>query len=182
MVSIHIDWTEEDEKEDFNLECPNTNHHERFGTDGETEEGATTDLNGDPCEPYEQCKACEYDSGYVRPIVNHGHIIDYDGMITDEIRLKIALETACVLVQNNKTDDWFIALTGCGMDLGPDVAYSYVLAQKWLPLDLMEKLDVGWCKTQLSKEQFEKLSTIMKEQSARHAERFADMSRKWTEV
>ena len=176
MTIIMIDeW----DTEVFDLECPNTDHHDRYGYHWETEYESETDSNGDPCEPYEGCPDCEDDSGYLAPMSNYGHIIDYDGMITDEIRKKIASETPCILVQNNKTGQWLIALTGGGMDLSPRIAYAYVLAQKWLPLDLMESLDREYCRQELGAEKFETLRSIMDQQTANQQNRFANMHEQW---
>lgn len=180
MTSVTIDW--EEARDNFNLDCPNTEHHERYGIEWETPYESTTDRNGDPCEEYEGCPVCEDDCGQVIPMMNYGHIITYDGMITDAVRLKIAKETACVLVQNNKTDRWFIALMGGGMDLSPHIAYAYFLAQKWLPLDLLEELRAEWCKIELSKEKFEELRAVVKQQSMAAASAFTDTSRNWIDA
>ena len=176
MTHIMIDDWHTDE---FDLDCPNTEHHDRYGYHWETEYESETDTKGNPCEPYEGCPTCEDDNGRLEPMNFAGHIIDYDGMITDEIRKKIAFETACILVQNNKTGQWLIALTGGGTDLGPHIAYAYVLAQKWLPLDLMGSLDREYCRQELGAAKFETLRSIMDQQTANQQNRFANMHEQW---
>ena len=135
--------------------------------------------NGNPCEPYEGCQICEDDSGQLEPVMLYGHILTTDIMINDNTPLKIATETACALIQNNKTGQWFIALMGGGMDLSPHIAYAYVLAQKWLPDDMLETLSMSWCKTELDKGQFEKLRAIMEEQTGFTSRRLAEAQKKW---
>ena len=112
-------------------------------------------------------------------MMNYVYPLDHDGMVTDAKRTKIASETACVLVQKMETEEWFIALTGGGMNLSPDIAYAYVIAQKWLPTGFMYSLDVRYCKNELGEEQFETLRDIMEQQSRMTKEEMADMHAKW---
>ena len=65
------------------------------------------------------------------------------------------------------------------MDLSPSIAYAYYLAQKWLPLDLLQELKAGWCKTSLSSEHFEELKKVIIEQLPTEKSRFEEKIKDW---
>lgn len=181
-----FDWSEnmdESGESIFDLNCPNYEHHEKYGCGWETAYNATEDQKGDDCEPYQGCPCCEDDSGNLAPMMNFIYPLDYDGFITGDEgtqkRIKIASETNCVCVQNTKTDEWFLTLTGGGMDLSPSIAYAYVIAQKWLPLELLQELNPGWCKDTLSKEHFKELRDICMKQTENENHRFREKYDKW---
>ena len=90
--------------------------------------------------------------------------------------------TVCVLVENQKTDEWFLALTGGGMDLSPSIAYAYYLVQKWIPMELLQQLSAGWCKDSLSKEHFKTLREILVEQSKMESDRFNEKWKEWKQL
>ena len=165
MVSVELDFGK-NEFEGVDLECPNTEHHKRFGSGWDTEFGATKDIHGNQCKPYEGCPACTEDSGSIEPLFSYGHIVEDHYMITDELRTKIASETPCALVESMDTEEWFIILTGAGMDFSPQIAYAYVLAQNRIPLDLLAGLNVTWCRQTLSSEQFTAVQECINENSA----------------
>ena len=186
--AINFDWSEnfnENGEETFDLQCPNRIHHDQYGRGWETAYNATEDLQGEECEAYQGCPCCEDDSGNLSPMMNFLYPLDYDGYITNDsekgqaIRIKIASETNCVLVENNKTGEWFLTLTGGGMDLSPSIAYAYYLAQKWLPLDLLQELKAGWCKASLSSEHFEELKKVIIEQLPTEKSRFEEKIKDW---
>ena len=180
MTGIYIDW--EKEAKNYDLECPNDEQHRRFSSGWAVPPGSTTDHDGNPCEPYEGCPTCEDDRGYLEPMLNYGYVIDYDGMITREVQTKIASETACILVHNNNTNQWFITQTGGGMDLSAHIAYAYVLAQKWLPLDLLDSIGKGNCKLELNAKQFKMVSDVVKEQTKMMQDRFATSCEAWNKA
>lgn len=179
--AISFDWSKnysEDGESRFNLDCPNTEHHEKYGRDWETTYEATQDLNGEKCEPYEGCQCCEDDSGNLAPMMNFIYPLDYQGLVTKEKQIELA-QTNCILVQENETDDYFLTLTGGGMDLSPSIAYAFMIAQKWLPLDLINELNPGWCKCQLSEKKFKQLRNIIREQLNSEISRFKEKKQKW---
>ena len=109
----------------------------------------------------------------------------YDGFITNDeekgrkIRTEIATETNCVCVENNKTGEWFLALTGGGMDLSFSIAHAYMIAQKWLPVDLLNQLSPGWCKDNLNDKVFKKLRRICREQINMEISKLKEKKQKW---
>jgi len=192
-IGISFDWSEnynENGEAVFNLTCPNSEHHDKFGCGWETKYNATEDKNGDPCEPYEGCPCCEDDSGNLAPMMNFIYPLDYQGMVDEgydgesrkenvERRIKIASETNCICVENQKTGEWFLTLTGGGMDLSFSIAHAYMIAQKWLPIHLLSQLSAGWCKDNMSKKDFQQLRTICREQLKNEISKFREMKQKW---
>ena len=154
MNAISIDWR--DEYENFDLECPNIENHE---------------------EDDESCDVCE--NGYVQPMMNYIYPMDYTYSDIRSRRLEVAQKTDCVLVQNINTDEWFLTLTGGGMDLSPSIGLAYVIAQSWLPRDLLHELNAGWCKDSLSEKNFKRLRKAMKEQLRREKAGTSERLREW---
>lgn len=181
-LGINVDWSknynEDTGEQIYDLSCPNREHHEKYGTGWHTEYNCT-ELDGEKIEAYQGCPTCEDDSGYLEPMMNYVYPLDYDGMVTEEKRIKITTETSCILVENNETGEWVIALTGGGMDLSPQIAYAFFIAQKWLPLDLIRDLKSGWCKDSLSEEKFKELWTVVKDQLKMEKSRFAEALKNW---
>ena len=168
MNSLSIDWSEEGISERFDLTCPNTEYHEKNGYNYENEKS-------------EGCPACEDDSGHVAPMMNYLYPLDYTHSDIASRALDVALETNCVLVQNTDTEEWFLTLTGGGMDLSPSIAYAYVLAQTWIPKDLLHELKAGWCKDSLSEEKFKKLRKTIREQLKQEKHSIAEKTKEWNQ-
>ena len=49
---------------------------------------------------------------------------------------KVVNETNCTVMENTETDEYFLVLTGGGMNLSQDIAYAYFLLEKWIPFEL----------------------------------------------
>ena len=186
--SINFDWSENYDQNGearFNLDCPNTEHHEQYGYHWETEYNAIEDKNGEKCDPYEGCPCCEDDSGNLAPMMNYLYPLDYQGLVTKEIQIELA-QTNCMIVQENSTDDYFLVLNGGGMDLSPAIAYAYFKAQKWLPLELLHEIKSGWVKDSLSAEKFEELKAVIVEQLnsqiSRTQEKYAEWNKPSKEI
>lgn len=192
-LAIDFDWSENYDtdtgEETFDLTCPNREHHNKYGTGWHTEYESEEDLEGNKCTPYQGCPCCEDDGGYLAPMMNYYYKLDYKGFVDGEydeskegekIRTRIASETSCICVENTKTGEWVITLTGGGMDLSPHIAYAFFLAQKWMPLDLLESLRAGWCKDSLSEKQFKELKKVIKEQLRNEIVKFREKSKQWS--
>lgn len=114
MFSInrrHVDWQKE--YEDWDLECP--------------------------CCGGKGCDYCE-GMGYVQPYWN---IVWDTGLsqIAPPTQVKILKKTNCFVAFNTMEDEWYLGLTGCGMDLTPSLAAAWVLLGFWwLPLDWVERI------------------------------------------
>lgn len=156
MNAISIDWSTDYEK--FDLTCPNMENHK---------------------EDEESCDVCQ--NGYVEPMMNYLYPLDYTYSDIASRALEIAQETSCVLVQNTETEEWFLTLTGGGMDLSPSIAYAYMLAQTWLPTDLLHELKAGWCKDSLSEKKFKKLRAQIKKQLKQQRAQTLENLKDWSQ-
>jgi hypothetical protein len=47
--------------------------------------------------------------------------------------IKVCRNTNCTVVEDNETNDFYLALTGGGMDLSQDIAYAYILTDGRIP-------------------------------------------------
>jgi hypothetical protein len=54
--------------------------------------------------------------------------------------LKVMKETNCTILENSETGEYFLALCGGGMNLSQDIAFSYVILEKWIPQDLLNSV------------------------------------------
>ncbi len=183
VFAIDFDWSENfDEntgEQRFNLDCPNTEHHNKYGNGWDTAYEATEDTNGEECAPYQGCPCCEDDSGYLAPMMNYLYPLDYQGLITQEIQIELA-QTNCMLVQENSTDDYYLVLNGGGMDLSPSIAWAYYKAQKWLPVSLLQELKAGWVKDSLEESKFEELKSLIVEQLASEKSKLDEQLTQWS--
>lgn len=59
-----------------------------------------------------------------------------DRLPDEEQIVKICRETNCTVVMKKDTEEYFLALTGGGMDLSQDIALTYIIAQGWIPTAL----------------------------------------------
>lgn len=112
------------------------------------------------------------------PMMNYGHLLDIKP--EEEDILRVILNTNCNVMQNTETDEYFIVLTGGGMDLSQDIGLSYIWLQKWIPEDLIKNI----CSQEgfsISKENFKILKKEILEQSKRYAGCFSDLNKRWSE-
>ncbi len=69
---------------------------------------------------------------------------------------KITRDTSCTVVYNNEEDQYYLALTGGGMNLSQDIALAYMIAQGFIEWDLLSSV----CLTNplsVGKENFKKI-------------------------
>ena len=69
------------------------------------------------------------------PIYNYAYPLSKGKPFTREEVLSVALETNCCVVKNIEDGDYFLSLTGCGMDLSQDIGYAYVLLGERIPVE-----------------------------------------------
>lgn len=195
MPGVHFDWSKNWNEEEgewiMDIRCPNEEHHEKYGYDWETKYNSTTDLKGNPCEPYQGCPCCEDDSGRIDVIWNTIWPLDFTGMVDNgwdgaskrenqQRRIQILKETPCACIENLDTGEWFICLRGAGMDFGPQIAYAFHLAQKWIPDEFLKRMDMQYCKQLLTDKQFKSLRRVAGQQILRGQNEFDQMQKKWS--
>lgn len=138
MFSIdkrQVDWQKE--FEDWDLSCPFCH--------GEDEQ--------------EECEDC-YGTGFVEPIWNTVWEIGFLGgrdVISEETVKEVIRETNCLVLFNHEEGKWYLTLSGCGMDLTPELCYAWLLLGfEWLPLEWAESLHVDYA-ANLSRGKFDRV-------------------------
>jgi len=61
---------------------------------------------------------------------------DYDYASFEEKVKEVCLKTNCTVVQKNSSGEYFLALTGGGMDLSQDIALAYLIIDGRIPASL----------------------------------------------
>lgn len=72
------------------------------------------------------------------PIYNYAYPLDKEPS-AEEI-IKVCLGTNCTVVKNLNEDAYYLALTGCGMDLSQDICKAYLLAGNNIPIEWAHKV------------------------------------------
>jgi len=93
-------------------------------------------------ETKEECK--EYDSNLETiarekadehyPIMLYAYPLGYKP--SDNKIIKVCTKTNCTVVEDIENGEYFLALSGGGMDLSQDIALSYLIIQGWIPTAL----------------------------------------------
>lgn len=64
-----------------------------------------------------------------------------EGEPSDEEIKKIHRKTSVTVVREKGTDQYFLALTGGGMDLSQDIARAYIIAENRVPIELAREVN-----------------------------------------
>ena len=122
MKSIYVDWTE-------------LRVHEEWIFVGrqvlEEKKGEWSEDNPE---------GIECDDGY--PMFNYAYPL-YRDDLSEETILRVCEETSCTVVFNNRDDKYYLALTGCGMDLSQDIALAYLIADGCIDWDMLEDVYIS---------------------------------------
>lgn len=96
------------------------------------------------------------------PMMNYAYPLEM-GDPGEEKTIEICLKTNCTVVEDTETGDFFLALTGGGMDLSQDIALAYMIAEKWLPTSLLRNVCTQPALS-VSKKEYRKIMRRIKEQ------------------
>lgn len=111
-------------------------------------------------ESDEECETCNGE-GMVVPIWNTAWEIDMHD-VSKETRLDIVESTNCVVFQD-ADGDYLLGLTGCGMDLSPDLCKAWLkLGFGWIPDNWIYKIsrDRKYCEYVAGEEWTEKIYEV----------------------
>ena len=64
---------------------------------------------------------------------------------SDEKIIEVCKRTACTVVMDNQTDDYYLALAGGGMDLSQDIALAYLITDGYIPHSLAMNINKQHC-------------------------------------
>ncbi|MGD2084562.1 MAG: hypothetical protein PVH61_00110 [Candidatus Aminicenantes bacterium] len=71
---------------------------------------------------------------YQLPVMLYAYPLDSEP--EREKIIEVCRRTNCTVVMKKDTEEYFLALTGGGMDLSQDMALAYIIAQGWIPTAL----------------------------------------------
>ena len=93
----------------------------------------------------EYCHECEsypddiYQSN--KPMMNFAYPLFSEP--DEEKIIKVCEETGCTVVYNSQDDNYYLALTGCGMNLSQDIALAYIIADGCIEWSMLENVSVS---------------------------------------
>jgi hypothetical protein len=58
----------------------------------------------------------------------------------EEKIIKVCEKTGCTVVYNSQEDCYYLALTGCGMNLSQDIALAYIIADGCIEWGMLENV------------------------------------------
>ena len=105
------------------------------------------------------CEHCE--NGWVVPIWNTAWEIELSD-VPKGVRIDILQTTNCTVFSDDE-GVYYLGLTGCGMDLTPDLCKAWLkLGQGWLPTSWIYEVsrDRGYCEYVAGKEWTEKIYEV----------------------
>jgi hypothetical protein len=71
---------------------------------------------------------------YQLPVLLYAYPLDLEP--AREKIIGVCRRTNCTVVMRKDTEEYFLALTGGGMELSQDIALAYIIAQGWIPTAL----------------------------------------------
>lgn len=84
-------------------------------------------------------KKLEEDPDLGIPMMNYAYPIEhFDG--NESIIKKVNEQTACCIVYDTEEEEYYLALTGGGMDLSQDIAKAYMIVQGFIEWDLLDEV------------------------------------------
>lgn len=113
------------------------------------------------------------------PMMLYAYPLEIDP--SEEEIIEVCERTACTVVQDNNTGEYFLALCGGGMDLSQDIALAFNIAQKWLPTSLLSSVCKQYGLTKGGKN-FKQIKDIIIEQSEMEGNRLLALAKEWKEI
>ncbi len=127
--SINVDWREEfEEWENIGRDVMRElfeEHPEEAEKDGhDVEDGKVTYLD-EVLDNYE-------------PMMNYAYLLQCNP--DREKLLRVCRETNLTVMYRESEDEYYLALTGGGMDLSQDIARAYQILETWIPIALISEV------------------------------------------
>jgi len=125
------------------------------------------------------CDKCDVHEDSAEPMMNYMYPLEF-GPDEDKI-LEIVQKTNCTVMENEETGEFFLALCGGGMDLSQDIALAYIIAEKWIPTEMLGVISSQENLSQSGKE-FRRIAEIIAEQSEMESARLKETAEKWRKL
>lgn len=127
--AINVDWSNQYEEGWENLGKSAIEENCKHKTQDKDTDKTNRETNMRYSNWCEECGHCE-DSA--EPMMNYAYPLDIEP--SEEAIIEIVNKTNCTVME--KDGEYFLALCGGGMDLSQDIALAYIIAQRWIPLEL----------------------------------------------
>ena len=176
--AISIDWSKEWENPDKWI-----NHGRNALEEGckhKTQDKDSSEDNRETNVKYSGwCDECGMGEDSAQPMMNFLYPLEMDSFSEEEI-LKVVNETNCTVMENDETGEWFLTLCGGGMDLSQDIAYAYMIMEKWIPMEFLSHV----CKQpelSIGGNHYKELAAAMIEQLEMRGEQLKAEGKRWKE-
>ena len=174
--SIDIDWREE-----FNENCDKwINHTEQIlRTKCNHTHESYKKSDEDKCSNMEYqnwCEECDVYEDSCEPMMNYGYPLETEP--SEEDIKECYEETGLVVMEDTINENYYLVLTGGGMDLSQNIGLAYVIIENWIPKDLMDNI----CTQKglsLSDKKFERLQIAVIEQLKNYEDNFKSKRKEW---
>lgn len=74
------------------------------------------------------------------PMMNYAYPLEFTKDVDEAKILEVYNRTNCCVVYNQNEEEYYLALTGGGMDLSQDIAFAYIILEKWIPEHLLDEV------------------------------------------
>ena len=112
------------------------------------------------------CEKCDISEDTGIPIYNYLYPLQYNDY-SEGLILKVVRETNLTVVQDTDTNDMFLSLCGCGMDLSQDIAKAYLILNNdyynKIPIDILKGMSLQ-SELSISLKDFIKVTRIAKKE------------------
>ena len=123
------------------------------------------------------CEECGHSEDSANPMMNYAYPLEITPK--DELILEVLENTNLTVMENTETGEYFLVLTGGGMDLSQDIALAYIILEKWIPYELainvstQKGLSVGG-------KSWDRLKKGMQESLKLYSDRAKDYLERWS--
>lgn len=132
--SISVDWSEEMDKwENHGRNAIEENCTHKTQDKNSTEENRETNMRYSG-----YCEECGFHEDTAIPMMNYAYPLSFEP--DDEKILEVVKKTNLTVMEKESSGEYFLALTGGGMDLSQDVALAYMIAQGSIPFALVNNV------------------------------------------
>jgi len=80
------------------------------------------------------CEKCGFYEDSCEPMMSFAYPLETEP--ENDAILEVCQKTNCTVMYNTEEDRHYLALCGGGMDLSQDIAFAYLICEKWIPFDL----------------------------------------------
>jgi len=136
MKSTFIDWSSEDIHRSWNFVGAEILYNKELEKLSHCSHGNREKEYCHECESYPDDI---YQSN--KPVMNFAYPLFSEP--DEEKIVKVCEETSCTVVYNSQEDCYYLALTGCGMNLSQDIALAYIITDGCIDWDMLDNVCIS---------------------------------------